>query len=347
MFDRTMNLIHRFRFRLSASSRARFWNRLASLSRSGIPIASALDFLCESKVRKSGSWHFAKHQRIAIRSQVFSAGAQGWVPKEELAIIELTQEGRISEGFEQAARMATVRSKLRGTLISGLTYPLLLFFGGGFVIAYLPAQALSVMTQILDQSKWPRVSLSVLAFSNFLSAWGLVLAIAIFVLLGFSTWIAPRWSGPIRKKFDWYPPFVLYRQFSAPEILYALLALMQSGVQRIKALHQLENGLPEYLASHVRTMRSNLYRGDTVDQAFDTGLFPSETLDTLRIYERVGGFTEQAERIANEDLEQALEKLERVTRALSSVLLLTIGGVAVWIYLGIAKVVFSLQNAAF
>lgn len=347
MYEEIMKFLHRQRFRRSASSRARLWRRLASLCRSGVPITAALEFLCQSKATQSVSSHFARHQRIAMRVNGFSAGATGWVPKEELTIIEITQEGRISEGFEQAARMATVRAKLRSTLFSGLTYPVVLLFGGGLVIAILPGQALSVMTEILDQSKWPRVSLSVLAFSNFVSAWGVVLAGGLVVILAISTWVAPRWSGPLRIKVDWYPPFALYRQFSAPEILCALLALMHAGVQRVKALQQLENGLPEYLASHVRSMRSNLYRGDNVDQAFDTGLFSTETLDTLRIYDRVGDFVTHAEQIADEDLEQALEKLTRATKTLSSALLLTIGAVAIWIYVGIARVVFTLQSAAF
>ncbi|MXW47064.1 MAG: hypothetical protein F4239_02810 [Gammaproteobacteria bacterium] len=345
--EQVIDFLHRQRFRSSASIRARFWMRLASLSRSDVPIAAALDFLCESKVEKSASLHFARHQRTAIRSHGFSSGAIGWVPQEELAIIQITQEGRIEEGFEQAARMATVRSKLRTTLISGLTYPLLLLFGGGLVITLLPGQALSSMTAVLDQSKWPAVSVSVLEFSNFLSNWGIAILTGIALLLIVSIWAAPRWAGSVREKFEWFPPFALYRQFSGPEILSALLALMQAGVQRIKALKQLESGLPKYLASHVQKMRSNLYRGESVDQALDTGLFSPETLDTLRIYERIGDFAVHAERIADEDLERALQNLNRITKTFASVLLLGIGAIAIWIYIGIARVVFTLQQSTF
>lgn len=346
MFERTINYVYQFRFRIAASARARFWRRLASLSRSGVPIALALDFLSESKCEDPVSLRFVQHQRIALRSQGFSVGAIGWIPQEELAIIQITQEGRIADGFEQAARMATVRMKLRSTLFSGLTYPTVLLVGGGLVVALLPGHALSVMSDILDQAKWPSISLSVLAFSNFISTWGVLLAIALIVVLALSAWAAPRWTGPVRQRLDWYPPFVLYRQFSGPEILCALLALMQAGVQRIRALNQLESGLPNYLAAHLRTMRSNLYRGDSVDQALDTGLFSAQTLDTLRICERVGDFAAHAERIAEEDLEQALDRLHRATKFLSSILLLGIGGVAVWMYIGIARVVFTLQNSA-
>ncbi len=347
MLKDAFELLHRFRFRIAASKRARLWQRLASLSHSDIPIAAALEFIWESKAEESVCSHFVTHQRKAIRSQGFATGAAGWAPKEELAILQITQEGRIAEGFEQAARMAMVRSKLRSTLIAGLTYPMILLFGGGFVVALVPGYALSVMTNILDKSRWPQVSLSVLAFSEFLSTWGITLSVIFFAVVALSIWAAPRWSGPIRQRLDWYPPFVLYRRFSGPEVLCALLALMQAGVQRIKALRLLESGLPSYLAYHVRSMRSNLYRGDGVDMALDTGLFSAETLDTLRIYERVGDFTSHAERIADEDLERALEKLNRATKTLSSVLLLIIGGIAVWIYIGIARVVFTVQNSSF
>ncbi len=345
--ERAKNFIYRQRFRQSASTRARLWMRLASLSRSGVPITAAIDFLCESKVENSVSMHFAQHQRTAIRYGGFAAAADGWVPQEELVIIQITQEGRIADGFEQAARIATVRRKLRTTLVSGLTYPIILLFGGGLIISLLPGQALSAMTSILDESKWPKVSLSVLAFSEFLSNWGLLLATFIGLIFGLSIWAAPRWTGPLRQRLDWFPPFALYRQFTGPEIFNALLALMQAGVQRFKALSQLESGLPVYLASHVRMMRSNLYRGHSVDQALDTGLFSAETLDTLRIYERIGDFTTHAERIAEEELELALRRLERTTKSLSSILLLCIGAISIWIYIGIARVVFSLQNSTF
>ena len=347
MLENLRVLVRRTCFRLSSNSRQRLWQRIGSLSRSGVPIAEALEFLHESRTVGSITSGFIEHQRVAIRSGGFSAGARGWVPKEELIIIEVTQEGDIADGFAQAARIASVRSQLRSTLVAGLTYPTLLLFAGGTVIAVLPGYALDVMIDLVDPSRWPPVSRSVLAFSEFMSNWGLVCAAAVITLLIASIWSAPRWSGSVRQKLDWYPPFALYRKFTGPEILSAWLALMQSGIQRIRALAQLESGLPEYLASHVRTMRSRLYRGDPVEIALDTGLFSAETLDDLRIYERIGDFGEHAERIAEEDIARALAKLDSATKTLSSLLLVAIGAMAVWIYVGIARVAFTVQQTIY
>ena len=347
MLEKLRVWVRRTRFRLSSSSRQRLWQRIGSLSRSGVPITEALEFLHESRTVGDITAGFIEHQRLAIRSGGFSAAAVGWVPKEELIIIEVTQEGDIADGFAQAARIASVRSQLRSTLVAGLTYPTLLLFAGGTVIAVLPGYALDVMVDLVDPSRWPPVSRSVLAFSEFMSNWGLVCAAAVITLLIASIWSAPRWSGSVRQKLDWYPPFALYRKFTGPEILSAWLALMQSGIQRVRALAQLEAGLPEYLASHVRTMRSRLYRGDPVEIALDTGLFSAETLDDLRIYERIGDFGEHAERIAEEDIARALAKLDSATKTLSSLLLVAIGAMAVWIYVGIARVAFTVQQTIY
>ena len=347
MLEKLSVLVSRTRFRISSNSRERLWQRLGSLSRADVPIAEAMEFLHESRTIGGVTAGFIEHQRVAIRSGGFSAGAVGWVPKEELIIIEVTQEGDIADGFAQAARIASVRSQLRSTLVSGLTYPTLLLFAGGTVIAVLPGYALKVMVDLVDPARWPPVSRSVLVFSEFMSNWGLVCAAAVITLLAVSIWSAPRWSGSLRHKLDWYPPFALYRRFTGPEILSAWLALMQSGIQRVRALAQLETGLPEYLASHVRTMRSRLYRGDPVETALDTGLFSAETLDDLRIYERTGDFSEHAERIAEEDITRALEKLESATKTLSSMLLIVIGAAAVWIYVGIARVAFTVQQSIY
>ena len=94
-------------------------------------------------------------------------------------------------------------------------------------------------------------------------------------------------------------------------------------------------------------MRSRLYRGDPVETALNTGLFSAETLDDLRIYERTGDFSEHADRIAEEDITRALAKLEAATKTLSSMLLVAIGAIAVWIYVGIARVAFTVQQTVF
>lgn len=346
MFDPIRNRIHRTRFSVASGSRARLWKRLSSLTNSGVPISAAVEFLYQSN-RSSAAAHFVEHQRLAMRTGGFAAAAKGWVPLEELIVIEVTQERNIADGFEQAARIASVRSRLRYTLISGLAYPTILLFGGGAVIAILPGYALNVMIEILDTSKWPPVSRSVLVFSEFISSWGLPLVAALVILISASIWAAPRWTGALRRRLEWYPPFVLYRQFCGPEVLTAWLALMEAGTQRIRALSQLESGLPRYLASHVRSMRSQLYQGEPVETALDTGLFSAETLDDLRIYERTGNFSVHASRIAEEDITRALEKLESATKTLSSCLLILIGAAAIWIYVGVARVAFTVQQQGF
>ncbi|MDE0310047.1 MAG: type II secretion system F family protein [Acidiferrobacterales bacterium] len=330
---------------MASSSRARLWQRICSLSRAGVPIKTAMDFLRESKTAGPSMARFVEHQCIAMRSSGFADGASGWVPKEELIVIEITQEGRIAEGFEQASRMATVRSKLRSTLISGLAYPTVLLIVSSGAIAVLPGHALDVMMQITDTATWPPVSLSVLNFSQFITVWGFPLAFAFAAIVALSIWSAPRWTGEVRKKVDWFPPFVLYRRFTGPEILTAWIALMQAGVQRVRALGKLENGLPDYLAFHVRTMRSQLYRGEPVEKALDTGLFSADTLDDMRVYERTGDFSVNANLIAEEDIKRSLARLESFTKTLSSVLLLLIGSIAIWIYIGIAQVAFTFQQA--
>ena len=172
MLEKLSVSISRIRFRISSKSRERLWQRICSLSRSGVPIAEAMEFLHESRTHGGVTAGFIEHQRIAIRAGGFSAGAVGWVPKEELIIIEVTQEGDIAAGFAQAARIASVRSQLRSTLFSGLTYPTILLLVGGTVVAVLPGFALNVMVDLVDPSRWPPVSRSVLTFSELMSNWG-------------------------------------------------------------------------------------------------------------------------------------------------------------------------------
>ncbi len=305
-----------------------------------------MEFLGESSQQRA-THGFAKFQCSAMRSVGFANAARKWVPKEELLVIELTQEGRIHEGFSQAARIASVRSKLMSTLLGGLAYPCALLFIGGTVISILPQYALELMGGVLNPDQWPSRSKSVLAFANFLQEWGIPAVISLFSFIALGIYSAPRWTGSLRSHLEWLPPFIIYRQFAAPEVLVAWLALMRAGIQRLRALDQLEKGLPAYLASHVRAMRSRIYSGASLDSALDTGLFSVETLEDLRIYDRIGKFSDRSETIAAEDVDRALANLEKMTRMLSTFLLLVIAGIAIWIYTGIAAVTYPLQHSEF
>ena len=123
MLEKLSVSVSRTRFRISSKSRERLWQRICSLSRSGVPITEAMEFLHESRTIGGVTAGFIEHQRVAIRAGGFSAAAVGWVPKEELIIIEVTQEGDIADGFAQAARIASVRSQLRSTLVFRIDIP--------------------------------------------------------------------------------------------------------------------------------------------------------------------------------------------------------------------------------
>ncbi len=336
---------NRFRFRLAPGARSRLWGRLSALCRSEIPIREAVDFLSSSQTTDSVVKRFIAHLESALRHRSFASAAREWVPPEELLIIEMTQEGRIADGMAQASHIAEVRQKLRSTLVSGLIYPLILLMVGSAALALLPGMALDVMTEVLDPTSWPPVSNSVLAMSRFVAVWGLPLAATAIIILSASIFAAPRWCGRVRSRLDWYPPFALYRQFTGPEVLNAWIALMSTGITRANALGRLEASLPPYLASHIRTMRAGLYRGEPVETALDTGLFSLETIDDLRVYQKAGAFDDNIQRIAASDIARALRRLEASTRTLATLMLLFIGAGAVWVYIGIASVAFSVQSS--
>ncbi len=347
MFKAIVVFFARLQFRLAAKNRTQLWRRISWLSDSGIPIALALDYMYDSKTTSASGLRFISHQRVAMRGVGFADGAKGWIPEEELILIKVTQEGSIADGFRQAARVAEARSKLRATIYTGMIYPGIMLLAGGAAIAILPGKALKVMRNLIDIEHWPPVSKSVLWFSEFIAVWGIPLAVLVILILILSVWAAPKWTGKLRNFLEWYPIFLLYRRFSAPEILSAWLALMQAGIQRVKALAQLEEGLPPYLAWHLQEIRSRLYRGVAIEQAFDTGLFSPETLDDLRIYERVGNFDVNAEQFAEQEIARSLQKLESTIKVLGSSILILVGFAAVWVYAGIARVALTVQNLAY
>ena len=346
MLEDQITQIARLRFKFASTARAKLWRRLSTLCDSAVPINTAVEFLAESET-KGPAAAFLNHQAIALKHRNFAAAAAAWVPPEELLMIMITQEDRIERGFTQAARIASTRAKLRGTLFSGLTYPSLLAIFTGVVIAVLPGVALETMMSISDPATWKPISRSVLFFSNFIGSWGLATALVIILALALLVWSAPRWSGELRSRLDWIPIFSIYRQIAGPEVLSAWLALMSAGTQSQRALTTLKAGMPAYLAWHLEQMQNAMYQGQRIEVALNTGLFTKETLDDLRIFQRTGDFSAHGDDIAAADITRALTRIEAATKTLSSFMLLTVGGVAVWIYIGIARISMVVQQQAF
>ncbi len=318
---------------------------MSELARSDVPIATAVRFLSESNIKGPAS-PFLAHQTQALTYLPFADAAIAWVPQFESLMIRLTQEDRIDEGFRQAARIAEVRGKLRSSLYSGLTYPTILAIITAVVIAALPGFALESMSAVADPMHWPPVSRSVLTFADLISNWGLITAAALVLTIATLVWAAPRWTGNLRRRFDWIPVFSIYRQFAGPEILSAWLSLIASNTQSQRALAELKAGLPPYLAEHLNEMITGMYRGLEIDDALNTGLFSNDTLADLRIFQRTGDFTRLGDRIAEADIQRALQRIESSTRTISTLLLLLVGGIAVWIYIGIARVAMTVQQLA-
>ena len=94
-------------------------------------------------------------------------------------------------------------------------------------------------------------------------------------------------------------------------------------------------------------MRSGLYRGAAIRTCFRHRLFSQETLDDLRIYERVGNFEQYADELAKQDIERSLKRLAATLKTLGAVILILIGMATVWMYAGIARVATSVQQLAF
>ena len=119
MLKDLLTQISRMRFKISSEARAKLWRRLSTLCQSDVPINKAVEFLSESETNGPAA-AFLNQQAIGLKHRNFATAAAGWVPPEELLMIMITQEDRIDRGFTQAARIASTRAKLRGTLFSGL-----------------------------------------------------------------------------------------------------------------------------------------------------------------------------------------------------------------------------------
>ena len=103
---------------------------------------------------------------------------------------------------------------------------------------------------------------------------GGTLFIGFVISIGLLIYSLPRWTGPVRRYLDRYPPWVLYRDFSGAMLIVSLSTLMRSGVSLRSSLERALRYSSPWLSWHVKEILLRLSRpnSSTFGDAFQTGL---------------------------------------------------------------------------
>lgn len=338
------------KLQFSAKVRTRIYRKLVRFLENSMSLAHALDVMHghateDGRKPKNATAIVLDHWRREVRNgKSFGKAIEGWVPESDRLVIEGGDKaGKLVIAINKAILISESTRKIKGTLVGGLAYPVLLIAVAiGFLVMF-GLQVVPAFEEILPREKWVGAGAQMAFMSDFVRYYMLWFLIVIFGGIAASIYSLPRWTGMRRAKFDKYPPWSLYRLIIGSGFLLTVGGMIKAGIPAPEILRILQrNASPWYREKLSKTL-DNVNNGHNLGDALHmTGFeFPAkETVQDLRAYAGLNKFDETLEAVGTEWLADSVGMIDAQTAIFRNFAFLVLGGVFMWIAGGI----FSLQQ---
>lgn len=317
------------KFRFGLKQRLNIYERLAAFTKEEFPL---FDSLQKFKARYDKKKDF-RGKIIAQWLEDMKYGAslsdvlQGWIPDAELNLIQAGEEGKgIEHGLDEAIKFGKSAQKIKNTIVSGATYPVILLLVVLGFIAMFSVKLAPTYLGILPLENWPSMGQNLYNFSHLIvSYWYMI-----FILLGVAGFIISKtigiWTGPVREFFDKFPPWSVYKVYQGSAFLISLASMMQSGTPLNESLKKIKRTSSYWLAEYIGDMEKNLKKGGKYFGAhLDVGLLDEETAGNVIDYSELGKFEKAVYTIGEKNLEESVEKIEIRMAMLKNLMLVLVG----------------------
>jgi type II secretory pathway component PulF len=331
---------------LSSRTRIRLYRKIASLSRTGMPVPRALDAIWQ--VSSLGGKKAGSSLALAVdawRKKVYDGHSigtalDGWVPVREWTIIE-AGAGDLGQALEEAAGLIESSQRMMAAVYTAIGYPI--FLGGMLCILLwiFSVEAIPAFAEVKPMDKWTGLAAGMGILSNTVRC-GLLpfLAFGGFTLGGVLGSL-PRWTGEWRARADALPPWSFYRLIMGTSFLTSLVAFLRAGMPVPEALRRLRANANPWLRERIDAALYFVNSGYDLGEALHlTGYqFPArEIVEDLRIYATLGNLDEAMSRISSEWVKHSLDNLRAIGDATKVVGMALVAATIAWVQLGIIAV---------
>lgn len=327
-----MNLEQRFyKLQMGTKVRLELYKKLAAFVAQGSPLFDTLNSLQEK---------YEKNKKGDVRASVirywladmnsgmtFSEAIDGWVPNTERMLIQAgEQSGSLEEAMLNAVEVTEATNTMKSTIMGALSYPLVLFGVLVAMVMLFSTKVIPTLTAVLKPEDWPEVSKPLYAISQWVENYILYAAlgiVAVGIILGYSL---SRWSGPMREKFKFMPPYSIYHSFNGSVFLVSLASLMKTGTPMNDALLELEESANPFMSYYLRTMLVRMNSGESSGSTLNCGLLSKEISVEVEIYDETNDFQSSMEAIGKSAIEQGIESIKKGSQVIFYILLLMVTG---------------------
>jgi type II secretory pathway component PulF len=344
------------KLQFGAAQRIRVYQKLNRFLSSSVSLRQALEIMYQHasedgrKPKNPTAVILLQWLRSVKNGQSFGQAIQGWVPDGDRLVIEGGEAaGNLPQSIERAVLISESLRLIVSTIISGIAYPVMLFLAAiGFLI-FFGTTVIPQFEEILPREEWTGIAAQMSVMSDFVQygmVWVLLALAALGILIAATM---TKWTGPIRKKFDRYPPWSLYRLVIGAGFMLTVSGMIRAGIAVPKILTMLQRGASPWYVEKLSKTLYQVKNGHNLGEAlYRTGFnFPDkDTVADLRAYANLNKFDETLQRLGEEWLGDAIKRIKAQMAVLFMTCLLFFGGVFFWIAGGIFSLVNQVQAVA-
>jgi type II secretory pathway component PulF len=286
-------------------------------------------------------------QAMAAQPHVFS--------ELTLSMVRAGLEGAfLEEALQRTAHFLRKQDEMRSKILGALTYPLILGFVGtiitGLMIAFLVPKFQPFFDR-LEQSGagLPLVTVILLAMSHVMLKWGWLIPVVIFGIgFGISKWLKTDFGRMTFDRFILKVPVLgsIFHDAAVSRACRILGTMLRNGVPLLKSLRiSSESTGNKLLEQAMLASAENITSGDTLSKPLAaSGLIPPQVMAMIRIAEESNTLDEVLVKIADRIDQRIERRLEVLVRMIEPLMLVLIGGMVMFVIVGVLLPVFDLNS---
>ncbi|MBO4790355.1 MAG: type II secretion system F family protein [Oxalobacter sp.] len=354
-FSHLNDVYAKWAFKSATAARRAMWLKLATMMRNDVPVLDALEELQRRRIGLSGR---NNPEAIAIGAWLskmrngapLQVAIDGWVSAEEAMMVSAGEQGGdLPRSLESIAVVMNAKSAIQSTVLGGIAYPFLLICVAFGVLYLFGIKIIPEISSLSIAPEWKGQALMLVKLSKFIQSWYWVLfgAVVGVIVLFFAS--LNTLEGQIRVFLDRYPPYAIYRIMVGSSWLIALSASTSAGMRIEEALENLLKTATPWLKRRLKATLSGIRSGyDLGDALMRTGYqFPDrEIINDIGTYARYRQFEVVLERLGAEWVVKAQEQIKSRMRVIFVVMLLVVGGLALFMASGVLDMQQQVSAAA-
>jgi general secretion pathway protein F len=332
---------------------AAFTRQMATLIKSGIPLADSLAAMVEQQSNVRFKTQLAE-VRSAVNEGMSFGDALAKHPKlfDELFVSMVRAgelAGNLDEVLSRLADFLEASQKLKSKIQSAMIYPAVMVVVGTGIMAVLMIKVIPQITSMFtSQGKTlPLNTRFLIASSQFLgSYWYILLGLIIGGTILFMNWSKSAGGKPIWHRFLLRLPVLgeLVRTINVGRFARTLGTMLQSGVPMLRALDTAKQIVGNVLIQDaIENAKKAVTEGESLAQTLKkSGQFQPTMIHMVAVGEKAGQLEQMLERVAVTFESEVDTKLSRFTALLEPLMLVVMGGAVAFIVFSILQPIMDL-----